>query len=123
MDPVELTGKVVRFQGNGRKLGYPTANIVSPTELEDGVYFGFADLAQYKYHPAIIFIGVPTTMGDKDRRIEAYLLNIADKDYYDNELCLMVQHYHRPNETFNSVGDLVEVMREDEAIARRWFNL
>ena len=123
MEAVELTGAVTRYKGNGRKLGYPTANIKTPTDLEDGVYFGFADLADFENHPAVIFIGVPTTMGDRDRRIEAYLLDVPDRDYYDQELRLVVQHYHRSNETFNNIDDLKEVMREDEATARLWFGL
>jgi riboflavin kinase / FMN adenylyltransferase len=123
MDAVELCGPVSRYRGNGRKLGYPTANITADTDLEDGVYFGFADLGEYSNHPAVIFIGVPTTMGDRDRRVEAYLLDIPDKDHYDEELRLVVQHYHRPNETFNSVNDLKEIMGEDEATARLWFSL
>lgn len=123
MLPVELSGVVTHFQGNGRRLGYPTANIKVPTDLEDGVYFGFADLDSFENHPALIFIGVPVTMGDRDRRVEAYLLDIPDKDYYDLELCLTVQHFHRPNQTFDSMEELMEVMHDDEAIARRWFGL
>lgn len=123
MQAEELSGMVSRFKGNGRKLGYPTANMEARTELADGVYFGFADLGQYKNHPAIIFIGIPTTVGDKDRRVEAYLLDIPDEDHYGEELRLVVQHKHRDNHTFDSVDYLIEVMRDDEAIARHWFGL
>lgn len=123
MQAVELSGVVTPFQGNGRQLGYPTANITTETELADGVYFGFADLDPYQNHPAIIFIGVPTTMGNYDRRVEAYLLDITDTDYYDKELKLIVQHFHRPNQTFDGAEELVRAMRDDEAQARQWFGL
>lgn len=91
--------------------------------MANGVYFGFADLGKYKNHPAIVFIGIPTTVGDKDRRVEAYLLDIPDEDHYGEELRLVVQHKHRENQTFDSVDALIEVMKDDEAIARRWFGL
>lgn len=118
---VKLTGTVTPFRGNGRTLGYPTANIISGTPLQDGVYFGFASLGKYQHHPALIFIGTPTTVGDTERRAEAHLLDIEDKDYYDKQLTVLVRHYHRPNQTFASVDDLLAEMKRDEAAARAWF--
>ena len=123
MQTVELSGIVTKFEGNGRKLGYPTANLRIPTELEDGVYFGFADLSVYKNKPALIFVGVPTTMGDRERRVEVHLLDINDEDYYGQSLRLTVEYFHRPNQTFDSVDELQQVMHEDEHQAREWFGI
>jgi FAD synthase len=121
MQPVSLNGTITRFKGDGRKLGYPTANLTTPTDLKDGVYFGFADLAGWSHQPAIIFIGTPTTMGETVRRVEAHLLDIDDKDYYDLPLRLSVEHFHRGNQTFTSADVLVKAMRADETAARQWF--
>ncbi len=120
--PAKMEGKVTRFKGNGRKLGYPTANVKIDTDLKDGVYFGLADLAEWKHHPALIFVGVPTTMGDKDRRVEAHLLDIPDRDYYERKLQLEIQHFHRSNQKFESIDQLMKAMKTDEAIARQWFS-
>lgn len=120
--PQTLTGTVVRFKGNGRKLGYPTANLKTATDLADGVYFGYADLAGFIRHPALIFIGTPTTLGDTERRLEVYLLDIPDQDYYDQELLVNIHYYHRPNETFPGIEELLVVMRNDETEAWGWFN-
>jgi len=120
MKPVSLAGEVTRFKGDGRKLGYPTANLTVKTDLADGVYFGFADLAEWSGRPAMIFIGTPTTMGDKRRRVEAHLFDIPDKDYYGQALSLSLRHYYRPNRTFTDVDQLLEAMRADEAAARQW---
>lgn len=117
----ELEGKTTEFSGNGRKLGYPTANISSPASLDEGVYFGYADLAGYTNHPALIFIGVPVTVGDTQYRIEAHLLDIPDENYYAHLLKLRVEHFHRPNQSFDSIQQLVEVMHSDETAARKWF--
>jgi riboflavin kinase/FMN adenylyltransferase len=119
--PVTLQGTVARFKGNGRKLGYPTANLITTTDLEDGIYFGHADLAEWSGQPAMIFIGVPTTVGDRRRRIEVYLLDIPDRDYYDQPLAATAEHYHRPNQTFEGVEELIKVIRADEQAARVWF--
>jgi riboflavin kinase / FMN adenylyltransferase len=122
MLPTTIQGIVTPFSGNGRKLGYPTANLKSQTRLNDGVYFGFADMAEFVNHPAIIFIGTPTTVGDKKRRVEAYLLDIPDKDYYQNRLKIELRHYHRQNETFKDIETLRQIIIKDEADARNWFS-
>lgn len=123
MQPEVISAEVVPYKGNGRKLGYPTANLNVDTDLRDGVYFGFADLAEFKNSPALIFIGTPTTLGDTERRIEVHLLDIADRDYYGEPLTVKIESFHRHNQTFANVDDLLEVMREDEQAARQWFQL
>ena len=119
--PQVMKGITVKFAGNGRKLGYPTANLDVETNLDDGVYFGWAKLAGGKQQPALIFIGTPTTVGDIERRVEAHILDLPDKDYYGQKLELEVMYFHRPNQTFASIGGLVEAMKKDEATARSWF--
>lgn len=117
----EATGVVTAFSGNGRKLGYPTANIVTKTDLADGVYFGYADLADYQNHPALIFIGVPVSVGDTERRLEAHLLDIADQDYYGQRLNVTIMKFHRPNQKFTNLEQLMDAMKLDEAAGRQWF--
>ncbi len=122
MKQARLTGEVRHYAGNGRRLGYPTANIATETDLKDGVYFGRADLAGYVRHPALIFVGTPTTMGDTVRRVEAHLLDIPDHDYYGERLKVETEHHHRANETFGSVEELLVAMKVDENAARAWFS-
>lgn len=116
-----LTGTVTAFSGNGRKLGYPTANVRTETALKDGVYFGYADLGTYRNHPALVFIGTPTTIGDTVRRIEAHLLDATDRDYYLLQLTLRIKYFHRSNRTLASVQELLAMIQDDEAVAREWF--
>jgi len=116
-----LQGQTRHYEGNGRKFGYPTANIATETTLTDGVYFGFADLAGYNHQPALIFVGVPVTVGDTERRVEAHLLDIDDVDYYDQPLKLQVEHFYRANRKLDSIDALLAIMKQDEAAARRWF--
>lgn len=117
----KISGITERFVGNGRALGYPTANLSAQVALPDGVYFGYADMGEYVHHPALIFVGTPTTMGDTTRRVEAHLLDIPDKDYYDLRLELDVRYFHRSNLTFGSINELTVAMKADEAAARKWF--
>ncbi len=121
MIPIDIEGKTKRFKGNGRKLGYPTANLSEDTDLADGVYFGRANLDKFSDNPALIFIGVPTTMGDKSRRVEVHLLDIPDLDYYDKNIKVKILKFHRSNIKFDNIQQLLKVMREDERVARAWF--
>lgn len=116
-----LNGTVVRFKGDGRRLGYPTANLAVDTSAKDGVYFGWTDLASYTRHPSIIFIGAPTTLGDRRRRVEAHLLDIPDSDYYGLPMSVTLGAYRRANHTFSGADELVKAMKADEAAARCWF--
>lgn len=118
---VELRGVVTPFAGNGRKLGYPTANIRTSTDLNDGVYFGWASLPEHQHQPALIFIGTPTSVGDKERRVEAHILDVPDVDYYDLPLQLYVAHFHRANKHFGSLDELKAAMKDDEQVGREWF--
>lgn len=118
--PRTLSGMAVKYKGNGRKLGYPTANIDSDTDLPDGVYFGYADLGMYTRRPALIFIGTPTTMGDTERRVEAHVLDIDDVDYYGQKLTLTLEIFHRSNQTFKTMEELMVAMKADETAGRSW---
>lgn len=120
--PVTLKGTTVSHKKNGRGLGYPTANIESNTDLEDGVYVGLASLASFKRHPALIFIGAPITLGDTHRRVEAHLLGIPNEDYYDQTLTIEVMEFIRPNQKFSSLDGMLVAMRGDEVTAHEWFN-
>jgi riboflavin kinase/FMN adenylyltransferase len=121
MKSITLGGTATKFKGNGRKLGYPTANIITETDAEDGVYFGFADLGSFKHHPSLVFVGIPTTMGDTERRVEVHLLDVPDKDYYGEAVEATLEHYHRPNQTFADIDELLKAMKADEAAGRQWF--
>lgn len=117
----KLEGTVTKFKGNGRKLGYPTANINTPSDLDDGIYFGFADLMEYKNHSTLIFIGMPITIGDKTRRIEAHLLDIPDIDHYGQKITIRASHFWRANKKLDSIDELILTIKADESAAREWF--
>lgn len=121
MLPVTLSGITKRFQGNGRQLGYPTANITTQTDLADGVYFGHASLDSYIDKPSLIFVGVPLTMGQKEHRIEVHLLDIPDRDYYDHQVIAQILHFHRSNQKFSGLDELTDVIKNDDRVARQWF--
>ena len=83
--PASVWGEVVHGLERGRGLGYPTANL-SP-ELEgfvpaDGVYAGWLrrlDRPDDPPLPAAISVGTnPTFEGERERRVESYVLDRDD---------------------------------------------
>jgi riboflavin kinase/FMN adenylyltransferase len=114
--PPALTGTVVRGDGRGRELGYPTANLsfaYRPALPAIGIYAGWAIGRR-----ALVSIGRrPTFHDDGEVVVEAHLLD-WDGDLYDTELRVEVAERLREERRFGSVEELVAQMREDEAAAR-----
>jgi riboflavin kinase / FMN adenylyltransferase len=119
--PPWIEGAVVRGDGRGRELGYPTANLApiprSPSPAL-GVYAGVAHLPGGS-HPAAISVGYNVTFTD-DRsrvRIEAYLLDF-DSDIYGSPMRLDLTHRLRDELRFESVDELVAQLGRDVAAVR-----
>ncbi|HJT64075.1 MAG TPA: riboflavin biosynthesis protein RibF [Candidatus Limnocylindria bacterium] len=111
-----VTGTVVRGDGRGRELGYPTANLrfgYRPALPCLGIYAGWA-IGQ----PALISIGRrPVFHTDGDVVFEAHLLD-WDGDLYDQDLRVEVAIRLRDERKFASVQDLIDQMKRDESEAR-----
>jgi riboflavin kinase / FMN adenylyltransferase len=119
--PPWIEGAVVRGDGRGRELGYPTANLApiprSPSPAI-GVYAGVAHLPGGS-HAAAISVGYNVTFTD-DRsrvRIEAYLLDF-DADIYGSPIRLDLTHRLRDELNFDSVEALVAQLAVDVAEVR-----
>ncbi len=122
--PHALVGRVVRGDRRGRELGYPTAN-VPPGRLAapaDGVYAGWLTVLDADADadagatplPAAISVGSnPTFDGERDRRVEAYVLDRTDLELYDRLVEVSFVARIRGMVRFDGVDALVETMRQD----------
>ena len=115
-----LAGEVKRFSGQGRKLGYPTANIEIPKTTPEGLFTGYTKLAGHNY-PSIIFVGIPITMGETIKRAESWMLDFPDRDLYGEEIEITIVKKLRENQNFGSKEKLIAQMKKDEQIARKYF--
>lgn len=124
--PFSVTGVVVRGDQRGRELGYPTANV--PTHglaaPADGVYAGRlrvldeGDPLQGAWLPAAISVGTnPTFEGERDRRVESYVLpdglEERDLDLYDRTVEVAFVAQIRGMVRFDGVEELLERMALD----------
>ena len=82
-----VRGTVVEGDKRGRELGYPTANVpIPPVDAApaDGVYAGWLTrLDTGERYPAAISVGTnPTFDGERERRVESYVLDRDDLELY-----------------------------------------
>jgi len=111
-----LSGIVEHGMGQGRLIGFPTANLHLPKHKllpKHGVYFGTASFDKQK-HKAVINIGNRPSLGNRPVGLEAHLLNF-DGDLYDKKLSVELAGRIRDEIKFNSLDALKEQIRKDIA--------
>ncbi len=123
-----LDGPVVRGNGRGKPMGYPTANVDVAEEAAvpaDGVYAGWlarlpapdasrpdAAAGEPERLPAAVSIGTNPTFDGTERRVEVYVLD-ADLDLYGERVRVEFSERLRPMVKFEGVEPLVAQMDED----------
>jgi riboflavin kinase/FMN adenylyltransferase len=114
--PFLLEGTVVTGDGRGRKLGFPTANLVPSDELVSpghGVYAAFAN-----GQPAAVNVGVrPTFDTGRGLLVEAYLIDF-EGDLYGQTLRIAFIGRLRGERRFPGVEELIAQMHRDVEAAR-----
>jgi riboflavin kinase/FMN adenylyltransferase len=109
-----LDGIVVRGDGRGRELGYPTANLKTEPHAAipaDGIYAGRVVLAG-KRLPSAISVGTNPTFEGKERRVEAYILDFDD-DIYGEEIGVEFTARVREQRRYDRLEDLIAAIGRD----------
>jgi riboflavin kinase/FMN adenylyltransferase len=116
--PFVVSGVVVRGDQRGRELGFPTANVPTRSMTAapaDGVYAGWLRrLDTGERFPAAISVGTnPTFDGERERRVESYVLDRDDLELYDVEIEVSFVERIRGMVRFDDVDALIETMHDD----------
>jgi riboflavin kinase/FMN adenylyltransferase len=114
-----VDAQVVRGEGRGRRIGIPTANLVSENEVipSRGVYVARCRLEAGEDWPAVVNIGRRPTFGGTHETVEAHLLDF-DGELYGARVRLAFVERLRGEERFAGAEALVARIREDIARAR-----
>ncbi len=118
--PYSAEGEVVKGDGIGARLGFPTANLRWPERKllpPDGVYACVAEVIGGVFKAAVN-LGTRPSVGGRSRRLEAHLMGF-DGDLAGERLKLNFMSRLRPEKTFSTTDDLRKAIKEDvEAIAQ-----
>ncbi|MFW5702366.1 MAG: riboflavin kinase [Candidatus Dojkabacteria bacterium] len=130
----KVVGKVVRGNGDGKRLGFPTANIELSsamflgndfTQSDFGVYFCKVAIStspqavtqQSPSLPAALHYGARLVYGESAPQWEVHILDFSE-DIYDQFLYTEVIQKVRNSQNFSSETELVKQMKKDIAKIR-----
>ncbi len=120
-----VSGTVVRGLQNGRKLGYPTANIQVTDEHKlipgTGIYVVRVKQGGTVYG-GMISIGHNPTFDGKEQTLEVNIFEF-DKDIYGSTITIEFLHFLRHEKKFESVEALIEEIKRDEVKSRDFLAL
>ncbi|MGV0643359.1 bifunctional riboflavin kinase/FAD synthetase [Mycolicibacterium sp. XJ879] len=128
--PHRVEGVVVRGDGRGKVLGFPTANVAPPMYAAipaDGVYAAWFTVLGYgpiagsvipgERYQAAVSVGTNPTFSGRTRTVEAFVLD-TEADLYGQHVALDFVARIRGQEKFADVDDLIEAMGADTERAR-----
>lgn len=121
--PFAIEGVVRRGQQLGRKLGFPTANVMIADYVVPrlGVYATRTRLPDGRVFPGVANIGNNPTTGEVETRLEVWLFDF-DEDLYGQIIETDLVAFLRTEEKFGSIDLMVEQIWRDEAAARKILN-
>jgi riboflavin kinase/FMN adenylyltransferase len=124
--PYTMTGRVVRGEQLGRKLGFPTANVRFPHRRLPlaGI---FAVRVRVRGGPdtplaAVASIGTRPTVGGTEPLLEVHMFDF-EGDLYGREIAVECVQFLRPELKFESLEAMVAQIRMDAALARQLLNM
>jgi riboflavin kinase/FMN adenylyltransferase len=128
--PHRVEGVVVRGDGRGRGLGFPTANVAPPMHSAipaDGVYAAWFTVLGHgpsvgtvtpgERYQAAVSVGTNPTFSGRTRTVEAFVLD-TEADLYGQHVAVDFVSRIRGQERFDSVDDLIVAMDRDTRRAR-----
>ena len=119
-----LTGKIVKGDGLGKKINYPTANIFIEETYKiipkDGVYL-VETIIEDKLFNGMMNIGHRPTIGTKNKSIEVHLFNF-NEDIYGKVISIKMISKIRDEKKFSSIEALKEQLVKDENYCLKLIN-
>jgi len=109
-----IGGEVVVGNRLGRKLGFPTSNLVIDQDMvtpPNGVYITYCTYNGVQY-PSVTNVGIKPTIGTYTKNVETHIFNF-DKELYGKHITVEFLKKTRDEVKFDSVRDLSEQIVRD----------
>lgn len=124
-DLIHFSGKVIRGEGRGRELGFPTANIavegIRAEELPRGVFAAKVHNKENGDLLAVANIGIRPTFANESLTVELHILDFKGV-IYDENLKITLQKKLRDEHQFSGPDELIVQIRKDIHQARILFD-
>jgi len=123
--PFHLEGVVVKGEGRGKKIGFPTANIQVSQDLiipQKGVYVTRTIYKGMTYQSVTNIGNNPTFKDGNQLHIETNLFDF-NMDIYGENLDIQFLHKLRDERKFPTVNDLITQIRTDVEAAKEYLSL
>ncbi|MCO4321666.1 bifunctional riboflavin kinase/FAD synthetase [Aliidiomarina quisquiliarum] len=119
--PFHFSGRVVHGEKNGRKLGFPTANLPL-RRLHSPLHGVFAvSVTDGKQHwQGVANVGKRPTFGGEQLQLEVHLIDF-NGDLYGQRLRVYPEFHIREEQRFHSLPALKAQIAQDVAAGRNWF--
>lgn len=110
---IQFEGKVIKGVGRGKRIGFPTINVVTATDLDlaYGVYFCSVECPKGEFYGAMHY-GPRPTFNDSATQCEIYLLDF-EGDLMGEYVKVCVFDYLRDVRKFNSEEELKDHIQAD----------
>jgi riboflavin kinase / FMN adenylyltransferase len=116
-----LNGIVVKGNQLGRKIGFPTANLIPGKEeylkLKKGVYAVKVKIDQDIFD-GMANIGVRPTLDQHELTVEVHLFDFSD-DIYGKTITIVFYDFIREEKKFSGLEELKSQLAKDRIIIRR----
>jgi riboflavin kinase/FMN adenylyltransferase len=109
-------GQVVRGDGLGRQLGYPTANLeyADPEKIHPGHgVYAVEVLVDGIIKKGMLSIGTRPTLDDPSEKTEVNIFDL-DEDLYGRTLRVILKKFLRHQVKYNNLDDLIKQLEKDK---------
>ncbi|KAK3830768.1 MAG: riboflavin kinase [Linnemannia elongata] len=135
--PIKMNGTVIKGFGRGSKdLGIPTANLpeeaiaAQDDKLVTGIYYGWAQVVESTnsslatscpatVYPMVMSLGWNPFYKNEKKSAEVHIMHNFHRDFYGDELRVVVLGYIRPELDYTTLEALIEDINIDIEVAHR----
>lgn len=122
--PYKLRGIVIKGKQMGRKLGFPTANLLINSKKalpKPGVYITKTYINDKEY-PSVTNVGYNPTFSQDEYNIETHIIDF-EEDLYGQKISVQFEDYIRNEVKFNNLDELISKIGEDVDIAKKYHGI
>jgi riboflavin kinase/FMN adenylyltransferase len=120
-----IEGLIIKGEGRGKEIGFPTINIVPDTKLAlpiCGVYIVQTSLdSGHTWYDGVANWGHAPTFNKSTKLLEVHLFNFS-QNLYNYYAQVKLLQFIRPIEKFDDISSLVQAINNDKKRAIEYFN-